>query len=112
MIGRLPAPYDLHPPAIFLIDTEFPHSKPAVAAAAKTELEPAPSTLSLSYIPSLMKKGPEVLYNGTRQSSTWKAPGTTLLKPKARSTVCKIETMWAYIQLAELAQANLDEGLP
>ncbi|TXT15811.1 hypothetical protein VHUM_00314 [Vanrija humicola] len=82
-------------PKIHLTPRQFALSREA--ALANGASDPSTSTVSLSHIPGLGK--PEVIINGCAQGSGWKAPGTTLLKDKQRSRVCKMEVLRAFVGL-------------
>lgn len=99
----LPSPYSLHRPQVVLTTKTFSLSKPAVLAATQAN-EASTSNVSLSYIPDLGK--PEVIVNGCTNASSWKAPGTVLVKDKMRSRLCKLETLRAFMDLQE----GLGEG--
>lgn len=96
LMPGLPPPFSLHKPDITLTTVAFSKSKPAVLAASGAT-EATTSNVSLSFVPDLGK--PEVLVNGCVNASTWKPPGTTPIKDKARSRLSKLETLRSYAEL-------------
>lgn len=91
LFGRLDSK---HRPQVHLTNEDFEFSKSAVEGEGKNI---ATSPICLSAVPALGKN--EVLVDGCVQSSAWKAPGTTLVKPKMRSRLCKYELLRAYLSL-------------
>lgn len=91
LFGRLDS---THQPQVHLTNEDFELSKSVVEGEGKTI---ATSPICLSAVPSLGKN--EVLVDGCVQSSAWKTPGTTLVKPKMRSRLCKYELLQAYLSL-------------
>lgn len=91
LFGRLNSK---HRPQVHLTNEDFEFSKSAVEGDGKSI---ATSPICLSAVPALGKN--EVLVDGCVQSSAWKAPGTTLVKPKMRSRLCKYELLRAYLSL-------------
>ena len=111
----LPKEYPLHKPQLHFTPMPFSHSKPSISSTYPTAPEPQPSPLSLSFLPWLLipdyKPGKppkqserEIISNGTRLGFPWKAPGTTPVRPKGRSRLCKIETLLAYEGLLDTRQ--------
>ncbi|WVN89984.1 uncharacterized protein L203_105214 [Cryptococcus depauperatus CBS 7841] len=105
----LPDEYAVLPPAIFTTSVMFPHSKPQIISLYPGS-DPQPSPLSLSYLPWLSvpaKKGGlktserEIISGGTVLGFLWKPPGMTVIKPKGRSRICKLEILKAYQRLLE-----------
>ncbi|WWD19829.1 hypothetical protein CI109_104296 [Kwoniella shandongensis] len=122
---HLPPPYTLHKPAIHFTVVPFPHSKSAIQSSLPpSSPDPAPSPLSLSYIPSLSsqpksthkvkagkpKPKPEIIANGTILSFVWKPPGKELMKEKGRSRISKFEILRAYEGLSTLLAESLIAG--
>ncbi|OXG77619.1 tRNA-specific adenosine deaminase 1 [Cryptococcus neoformans Gb118] len=113
--SMLPKEYPLHKPQLHFTSTPFSHSKPSISSTYPTSPEPQPSPLSLSFLPWLFvpdsKPGRppkqserEIISNGTRLGFLWKAPGTTLVRSKGRSRLCKIEILLAYEGLLDTRQ--------
>ncbi|KAL1410838.1 hypothetical protein Q8F55_001781 [Vanrija albida] len=100
--GLVPPPYRVTRPRIHLTPHRFELSREA--ALARGAVDPSTSTVSLSHVPCLGK--PEVIINGCAQGSGWKAPGTTLLKDKQRSRVCKIEVLRAVVGLQQASGSD------
>ncbi|KAL7424406.1 hypothetical protein Q5752_000088 [Cryptotrichosporon argae] len=85
--GRLPPPYHLHRPEVYLT-------------------KPAPAVVSLSHIAPTGHAG-HVIHNGARQGGPWRPPGFTPIVPKSRSMLCKLELMRSYLETLSLARPNL-----
>jgi hypothetical protein len=103
---RLPRPYRLQKPEVIFTSIDFPYSKAAISAVS--EIPPSTSTVCISYVP-LCTSAPEVIVNGGRQGGVWRLPGYTPLSWKARSKLCKLELMTAFIHLREtLSQVDPD----
>jgi hypothetical protein len=98
MTDRLPRPYRLQKPEVIFTSIDFPYSKAAMSAVS--EIPPSTSTVCISYVP-LCTSAPEVIVNGGRQAGVWRLPGYTPLSWKARSKLCKLELMTAFIHLRE-----------
>lgn len=103
LFGRLAAG---NRPQVHLTDEAFQFSKSAVEGVGKSI---ATSPICLSAVPALGKN--EVLVDGCVQSSAWKAPGTTLVKPKMRSRLCKYELLRAYLSLQSRVAPGESERL-
>lgn len=101
LYGRIAYADETRRPQVHLTAIDFEYSK---ASVEKDGSSIATSPISMSAVPALGKN--EVLVDGCVQSSAWKAPGTTLVKDKMRSRLCKLELLRAYIALATKIRAD------
>lgn len=80
----------------------YKHHKSDVAVAFRDGPKPSTSPTSISFIRTATANNSvsvDVIFNGSKLGTNWKAPGEVVLAPRGRSRVCKLEIFKAYAEL-------------